>query len=72
MSACQSTTAIYPIHKIHDLRTPHGIHNVSAIQCGSKGGTYTTTKEGQATSKAGTKTKTKEGATTGSTEAKTA
>ena len=69
MSACQSTTAIYPIH---DLRTLHGIHNVSAIQCGSKGGTYTTTKEGQATSKADTKTKTKKGATTGSTEAKTA
>ena len=72
MSACQSTTTIYPILKIHDLRTLHGIHNVSAIQCGWKGGIYTTTKESQATSKAGRKTKTKEGATTGSTEAKTA
>ena len=72
MSACQSTTAIYSIHKIHDLRTLHGIGNVSAIQCDSKRGTYTTAKEGQATSKAGRKTKTKEGATTGSTEAKTA
>ena len=72
MSACQSTTAIYTIHKIDDLRTLHSIHNVSAIQCGWEGGTYTTTKEGQATSKAGRKTKTKECATTGSTEAKTA
>ena len=72
MSACQITTAIYPFHKIHDLRTLHGIYNVSAIQCGSKGGTYTTTKEGQATSKAGRETKTKEGATTGSTKANTA
>ena len=72
MSACQNTTVIYPIHKVHDLRTLHGIHNVSAIQCSSKGGTYTTTKEGQANSKAGRKTKAKEGATTRSTEAETA
>ena len=72
MLACQSTTAIYPIHKTHDLRTLHGISNVSAIQCGSKGGTYTKTKEGQAASPAGRKSKTKEGATTGSTEVKTA
>ena len=72
MPACQSTTAIYRIHKIQDLRILCGIHNVSAIQCGSRGGNYTTTKEGQANTKAGRKTKTKEGATTGSTEAKTA
>ena len=25
-------TYLYPIHKIHDIRTPHGIHHVSAIQ----------------------------------------
>ena len=72
MSACQSTTAIYPIHKLHDSRTLKNIHNVSAIQYGWKGGTYTTTKEGHATSKARRKTKTKVGATTGRAEAKTA
>ena len=63
---------MYPIHKIQDIRTLHGSHNVSAIQCGWKGGRKTTTKEAQATSKAGRKTKTKEGATIGSTEAQTA
>ena len=72
MSACQGTTAFYPINKVHDLGTLHGIHNVSAIQCGSKGDIYTTTKEGQATSETGRKTETKEGATTGRSEAKTA
>ena len=72
MLAYQRTTAIYPMHKIHDITTLNGIHNVSAIQCGWRGGTYTRTKEGQATSKAGKKTKTKECATRGGTEAKTA
>ena len=72
MSACQSTTAIYPFNKLHDIRTLQNIQNGSAIQYGCKGGTYTTTKEGHATSKAGRKIKTKVGATTGSTEAKTA